>query len=147
MSFTDFSGLNVPVTQWPAKISGIQTSNNRPPPRLSISNIIGQKTIWTPLLLFLRSWKIIIMRPFLETSCLNTTKKVTKLTNCILSLKEVTGSAQKSGKKINYSRSLSFKGLCFYETRQKKIFRLLGGKIEFEFWPLRQCLAVWTIQI
>ena len=36
------------------------------------------------------------MRPFLETSCLNTTKKVTKLTNCILSLKEVMGSAQKS---------------------------------------------------
>ena len=48
------------------------------------------------------------MRPFLETSCLNTTKKVTKLTNCILSLKEVMGSAQKSGKKAKYSGSFSF---------------------------------------
>ena len=39
----------------------------------------------------------------------------------------------------------SCKGICFYETRQK-IFRLLGGKIEFEFWPLWQCWAVGPIQ-
>ena len=38
------------------------------------------------------------------------------------------------------------KGIFFYETRQK-IFSLLGGKIEFEFWPLRQCWAVGPIQI
>ena len=38
------------------------------------------------------------------------------------------------------------KGICFYETRQK-IFRLLGGKTEFEIWPLRQCWAVGPIQI
>ena len=34
--------------------------------------------------------------------------------------------------------------VCFYETRQK-IFRLHRGKIEFEFWPLRQCWAVGPI--
>ena len=38
------------------------------------------------------------------------------------------------------------KGLFLYETRQK-IFRLLGGKKEFEFWLLRQCWAVGPIQI
>ena len=33
----------------------------------------------------------------------------------------------------------SVKGLFFYETSQK-IFNPLGGKIEFEFLPLRQCM-------
>ena len=39
-----------------------------------------------------------------------------------------------------------FKGIFFYETRQK-IFSLLGGKTEFEFRQLRQCWAVGAIQI
>ena len=46
------------------------------------------------------------------------------------------------------------KGIFFYETRQK-IFSLLGGKTEFEFWPLRQCkennsyfyIEKWTFKI
>ena len=42
-----------------------------------------------------------------------------------------------------YENLFSGKGLFFYETRQK-IFSLLGGKIEFEFW---QCWAVGPIQI
>ena len=54
-----------------------------------------------------------------------------------------------SGKELSMPRldiSGNLKGLFFYETRQK-IFRLLGGKIELEFWPFRQCWAVGPIQI
>ena len=47
---------------------------------------------------------------------------------------------------INLLNIFATKGLFFYETRQK-IFSLLGGKTEFEFWPLRQCWAVGPIQI
>ena len=46
---------------------------------------------------------------------------------------------------INLDNEL-IKGIFLYETRQK-IFRFLGGKIEFEFWPLRQGWAVGPIQI
>ena len=39
-----------------------------------------------------------------------------------------------------------FKGVFFYETRQK-IFSLPWREIVFEFWPLRQFWAVGPIQI